>query len=118
MKTLCLICFFLSSIVSTKSVAHAITPYNSDSASLRTDTLMVHDMRCGQCETRIHRAIKKVAGISDSYADAQNGTVVVTYDPAVISREKIEAIIVKTGYGVGAVPGNPAARNDLPACCK
>jgi len=90
----------------------------ADTAQVRTDTIKVHDMRCGQCETRIHRAIKKVAGITESYADVETGTVVVSYDPAAITRSKIEDIIIKTGYGVGNTPGDPTARKALPGCCK
>jgi copper chaperone CopZ len=88
--------------------------------AMKTDTIKVHDMRCGQCETRIHRALGKTAGISkdNSFADAESQTVVVQYDPSVITREKIEALIVKTGYGVGKTAGDPAARKALPSCCK
>jgi copper chaperone CopZ len=87
---------------------------------MKTDTIKVQDMRCGQCETRIHRALSKVTGVSkdNSFADAETQTVVVQYDPAVITREKIEDLIVKTGYGVGKTPGDPAARKALPSCCK
>ena len=83
-----------------------------------TDTIKVRDLRCGQCESRVHRAMKKVAGIADGYADVETQTVVVTYDPAVTTRAKIEDMIVKTGYGVGDRPGDPAARKALPSWCK
>jgi len=121
MKKLCIV--FAISFLCLGSRESLALPHNLDAfATLRadtiTDTIMVKDMRCGQCETRIHRAIKKIAGIADSYAEAEKGTVIVTYDPAVISRDKIEEVIIKTGYGVGNRPGNPAARKALPSCCK
>jgi copper chaperone CopZ len=106
--------FILSGSISQRTFAK---PF-SDTAAVRTDTITVHDMRCGQCETRIHRAIKKVAGITDSYADAETGTVVVTYKPEAITRAQIEQIIVKTGYGVGKTLGDPVARKALPGCCR
>ena len=92
----------------------------STKPTMKTDTIKVHDMRCGQCESRIHRALSKVDGISkdNSFADVETQTVIVQYDPAVITREKIEGLIVKTGYGVGKTPGDAAARKALPSCCK
>lgn len=92
----------------------------AQTASMRTDTIKVSDMRCGQCETRIHRALSKATGISkdNSFADVETGTVVVQYDPTLTSRAKIEELIVHTGYGVGKTPGDPAARKALPSCCK
>jgi copper chaperone CopZ len=87
---------------------------------MKTDTIKVHDMRCGQCESRIHRALVKTAGVSkdNTFADVETESVVVQYDPALITRDKIEDIIVKTGYGVGKTPGDAAARKALPSCCK
>jgi copper chaperone CopZ len=87
---------------------------------MKIDTIAVHDLRCGQCETRIHRALKKVDGISkdNSYADVETQTVVVEYNPQLVSRKTIEELIVKTGYGVGSTPGDAEARKALPGCCK
>ncbi len=95
---------------------HAAAPVIQ--ADTVTDTIKVHDLRCGQCESRVHRAMKKVAGIVDGYADVETQTVVVTYLPAVTTRAKIEDMIVNTGYGVGKRNGDPASRKALPSCCK
>ena len=108
----------IATLIAIGSTAEARAHTGADSASVRTDTIQVHDMRCGQCESRIHRAFKSVNGVSDMYADVETGTAVVTYDPKLITQDAIKAIIVKTGYGVDKTPGDPKARKALPGCCK
>jgi copper chaperone CopZ len=101
-------------------IGHVSFAQSTQKIAMRTDTIKVQDLRCGQCESRIHRVFKKTAGVfvDSSYADVETQTVVVQYDPALITRPKLEELIVRTGYGVGSTPGDATARKAFPSCCK
>ncbi|MGE3801770.1 MAG: heavy-metal-associated domain-containing protein [Candidatus Kapaibacterium sp.] len=84
----------------------------------RTITISVPEMQCGMCEARIEKGLKKINGVKTVKADAEENTVVVTYDTKKTSRSKIEEAIAKLGYDAGEKEANETAQSQLSACCK
>lgn len=84
----------------------------------RTITISVPEMQCGMCESRIEKGLQKIAGVKSVKADAEENTVVVTYDTKKTSRSKIEEAIANLGYAAGDKEANETAQSQLSACCR
>jgi sulfite exporter TauE/SafE/copper chaperone CopZ len=65
-----------------------------------TETLIVTNMTCVNCENIIERALSGRAGIEQAKASYSNGQVTVTFDNSIISRGEIEGILEAEGYHV------------------
>lgn len=102
------------------SIAQATTGQRTDvrNKTLRTDTISVPEMQCGSCEMKLSKALGSLAGVTEVAADAEANTVIVTYDPAKISRAALVKKIAATGYAAGDRPANAAAQKALPKCCQ
>ncbi|MCB0711778.1 MAG: heavy-metal-associated domain-containing protein [Ignavibacteriae bacterium] len=84
----------------------------------RTITISVPEMQCGMCEARIEKGLKKIDGVKSVKADAEENTVVVTYDTKKTSKSKIEEAIANLGYDAGEKEANESAQSQLSPCCK
>jgi sulfite exporter TauE/SafE/plastocyanin domain-containing protein/copper chaperone CopZ len=62
--------------------------------------LKIDGMTCSSCEMRIENALKKLNGISQVKASFSNATVIVTYEPQIITNVKIIETIEKLDYKV------------------
>ncbi len=63
-------------------------------------TIRVDGMSCAACSARIEKALSKVEGVSESYANFTAGRVSVTYDADVTDRETLEKTIESAGYTI------------------
>ena len=61
--------------------------------------LKVWGMECGHCKASVQKALKGI-GVAEVSIDLPTGEVAVTYDPAVVEREKMKAAIKDAGYEV------------------
>ncbi len=57
-------------------------------------------IHCAGCEERITNALRRLPGIQDIQASHQNQRVVVTFDPARVSPDKVKAKLLQLGYQV------------------
>ena len=63
-------------------------------------TLTVTGMTCGGCENAIRRVLTMVDGVTNATASHADNRVIVSYDTAKVSREKIVRTIEMAGYSV------------------
>lgn len=73
---------------------------------------------CEECKERIETALAYEKGIVKSYLDVQTKKIMVKYNPAKTTPDKIRQAISKTGYGADDVPADKEAYAKLPACCR
>ena len=79
---------------------------------MRTTTIRVGGMTCINCQTRIEKKLKSLAGIEDAAVDYAAGTARVTYDEAAASPASIAGAIESLGYTApkGSQTGGTALR--------
>ena len=74
-------------------------------------TIRIGGMTCVNCQTRIEKKLKSLAGIEDASVDYAAGTARITYDEAAVSPAAIAAAIESLGYTAPQnQPGNTALR--------
>lgn len=66
----------------------------------RTERLAVTGMTCGGCEQAVMRALGRLPGVSEVKASHTAREVVVTFDDASISLDRIQDGITALGYAV------------------
>ncbi|HET8656989.1 MAG TPA: heavy metal translocating P-type ATPase [Longimicrobiaceae bacterium] len=62
-------------------------------------TIPVSGMTCAACSGRVQRALSKEAGVSEAAVNLMTSDATVTYDPAVVTPERLVERIRDTGYG-------------------
>jgi copper chaperone CopZ len=67
-------------------------------AGLETTVFKVEGMTCGGCEASVKMVVKKLDGVEKVTASHKEGRATVTYDPAKVTTDDIEAAIEKIGY--------------------
>jgi len=65
---------------------------------MQTQTIRIGGMTCINCQNRIEKKLKSLAGIENAAVDYADGTAKVTYDEAVIARHEILNAIESLGY--------------------
>lgn len=72
---------------------------------------------CGTCKNRIEKAALS-AWVTQPYWDDQTNILVVSYDGARTSSEKIQKAIAAVGHDTQDFKGDDKAYSKLPSCCK
>jgi sulfite exporter TauE/SafE/copper chaperone CopZ/plastocyanin domain-containing protein len=65
---------------------------------MQTQTIRIDGMTCINCQNRIEKKLKSLAGIENAAVDYADGTAKVTYDEAVIARHEILNAVESLGY--------------------
>lgn len=65
---------------------------------MEIETLLVEGMKNDECKTAIEADLSDLAGVSAAEADWGAGTVEVTYDPALVTREQMVNVIEAAGF--------------------
>jgi copper ion binding protein len=65
-----------------------------------TATFIAPDISCGHCVATVREEVGALAGVSQVEADAQTKQVIVRFDPAAVSEERIVATLDEAGYPV------------------
>ncbi len=65
--------------------------------------LKIEGMSCGHCVNAVGQALKGLEGVQVEQVEI--GSAVVSYDPAVVKPEAIEAAVVEEGYTVRSIGG-------------
>jgi copper chaperone CopZ len=68
--------------------------------NVQETTLSVPDIECDGCVNTIQGALKDVPGVQTVQADATTKQVHLSYDPHVITMEKVESVLSEAGYPV------------------
>lgn len=75
------------------------------SGSTETLTVSIQKMTCGGCVYNIETAVKKLAGVESAVVNLGTKSGVITYDPAVVTKQKIIDTITGIGYPASEVSG-------------
>ena len=69
-------------------------------AENRAETkLSITGMSCGSCERHVRDALRGLDGVQAAEVDLRTNTATVTYDPTLVSDERMVAAITAGGYG-------------------
>lgn len=69
----------------------------------KTVQLKITGMDCAMCSNTIHKKLSQTNGIIKDGISYENGSAIITYDPAKITVEKIIKVIEETGYKASVV---------------
>ncbi|MDP9365534.1 MAG: heavy metal translocating P-type ATPase, partial [Chloroflexota bacterium] len=85
-------------------------------ASTRLEvSLPISGMTCASCVRRVEKALAKVDGVTEASVNLATEKAKVAYDPDVVRPAQLAAAVEKAGYGVPAVPVEPAPVPVTPA---
>ncbi|MFO7446354.1 MAG: heavy-metal-associated domain-containing protein [Ignavibacteriaceae bacterium] len=73
---------------------------------------------CNMCEKNIIKAVKKLNGVVEAFADADKKVAKVTFDGAKTTTERIRTAISRAGYDADNIKRDSSAYNNLDECCK
>lgn len=74
---------------------------------MHTNTIMVTGMRCGGCTSKLSAALYASTGVADVQISLASGEVIVRYEERVTLPTRLNAVVVKSGFGVdGATATN------------
>lgn len=76
----------------------------------KTVQLKITGMDCAMCTNAIHKKLSQTEGIIKDDISYENGSAIITYDPAKITVEKIIKVIEATGYKATAVKESNAKK--------
>jgi copper chaperone CopZ len=69
----------------------------------KTIQLKITGMDCAMCTNAIHNRLSQTNGIIKDGISYENGSALITYDPAKITVEKIIKVVEETGYKASVV---------------
>lgn len=98
-----------SSMNSTQSVSEVL--------HMETKTFKVYG-NCAMCKKRIESSLESVKGVSEATWDVDSKLLTVTFDPHVITLDKIKETIAKAGHDTDEVKTSEKVYNKLPGCCQ
>jgi periplasmic mercuric ion binding protein len=73
---------------------------------------------CDMCKEALEKAMAYEKGVKKSELDVASKVLTVTFDTKKTTVEKIKKAVTETGYDADELPANPAAYENLHACCK
>ena len=73
---------------------------------------------CGMCESRIEKAAKSVDGVTSADWDKDTKMLLLTFDDAKTSTDKVQMAIAAVGHDTGKHIAKDEVYNALPGCCK
>ncbi|MEA4806382.1 heavy metal translocating P-type ATPase [Acetobacterium wieringae] len=66
---------------------------------MKKETIKITGMTCAACAARVEKVVSKMAGITSASVNFATESLSVEYDEGVASRQKINEVIEKAGYG-------------------
>lgn len=73
------------------------------SGNLQTDSFFVTGMQCGGCTNKLSLALRRLSGVDDVQISLASGEVTIVYDPALVSPERIQEAVIRTGFGTAGI---------------
>lgn len=74
--------------------------------------------KCDMCKTRIEKAAKNVAGVSEAVWNLESKELTVKLNPETTSAEEVQKAVANVGHDTKAFKADDQAYNNLHACCK
>eukprot|EP00959_Pyramimonas_sp_CCMP1952_P091786 1921506-Pyramimonas_sp.AAC.1 len=78
------------------------------------ETFPIAGMHCGSCAEAIHSALTSTPGVTAAVVSKPTDSARVTYDPAVVFREKLVEVIEDCGFDVVAEAPQPISHSTVP----
>lgn len=94
------------------SITHSaiLTSRFNNNDNPKTVQLKITGMDCAMCTNAVHRRLSQTEGIIKDGISYENGSAIITYDPARITVEKIIKVIEATGYKATVVKESNAKK--------
>ena len=89
----------------------------SDNGKLKTEKFTVYG-NCGMCKKTIESSLDGVKGIKEANWNVDNDKMTVSFNPEVISLEKIKQKIADVGYDSESHRAENEVYDNLHECCK
>ncbi len=71
-------------------------------------SLPITGMTCASCVRRVEKSLTRLDGVVEAGVNLATERATVRYDPAMVGPEGLKAAVEKAGYGVRAIPVEPA----------
>ena len=72
---------------------------------MKTETYIIEGMSCAACSSAVERVTRKIPGVQSSFVNLIMGKMTITYDPALVTPERIMSAVDRAGFGI---------RHDIP----
>ncbi len=69
-------------------------------AAIKTTTIHIKGMKCGNCSSSVTKALKATDGVQDVQVSHEKGEAVITYDDQKVTEAKLRDVINGTGFKV------------------
>lgn len=69
---------------------------------MKTTILTAPDISCEHCQRTVEGAVGALIGVQSVHVEIPSKTVQISYDPARVSRQQIEAVMDDEGYPVAS----------------
>ena len=119
MKKLMIACIMAVATVMSYSLSATSSSINktSEITHNETEVFKVYG-NCGMCKNRIEKSLKDIEDVSKASWDTNSKMITVTFNPHVISLEKIKKQIASVGHDVDGYKADDKVYNSLPGCCQ
>jgi mercuric ion binding protein len=88
-------------------------------AQSSTDTVTIRSsVVCETCKETIEHDLSFEKGVKSVHVNLDSATVIVVYQPARTSPDKIRTALTRVGYDADSLKADPKAYRKLPDCCK
>jgi copper chaperone CopZ len=78
-----------------------------ETARTKKESYLVEGMTCSGCERTVSKIVGNLEGVKSSKADHASSSLLVEYDPAKVTIDKIRSAVNGVGYKfVGELPAN------------
>jgi copper chaperone CopZ len=64
------------------------------------DNFVVRDIHCSACAATLQKAVAEIPGVVHANVDSTIGWTRLAYDPAVVTKEELEATVEAAGYEI------------------
>lgn len=83
------------------SKPEAKTPEQTQTGITQTVKMSIEGMVCNACRSSVKKSIKSVDGVKEVEVNLENRNAVVTFYPALVKPEVIQAAVNKGGFAAG-----------------
>lgn len=82
---------------------------------MQTERLKITGMSCGDCSSRVTKALKAVNGVEDVFVSLASAEATVQYDEQLTATEQLKLAVKEAGYGIDK--SNVIEETQAKGCC-
>ena len=75
---------------------------------MKTEVYIIEGMSCAACSSAVERVTRKIPGVQSAEVNLIMGKMTITYDPALVTPERIMSAVDRAGFGIR--PDTPEPR--------